>query len=116
MAADWRTEFGDDYDVPHEVTARLWDQSWHHDACPSFTHTDFPPDGSGHDLRLWVEHPDPERRETGAPRYAVVHGEALVLGTDDLMAALAAIDRQAAELRDAAAERAWHAAHGEGGF
>jgi hypothetical protein len=55
----WETEFGEEWDVPHEITARLADESWHNDTCPSFT-LDLE---DGDTLRLWVDHPDVSRRE-----------------------------------------------------
>ena len=58
----WQDEFGAGYEVPRIVTDTLTDQSWHNDACPSFG-TEI--------VRLWVEHPDPELRESQGARYAV---------------------------------------------
>jgi hypothetical protein len=101
MAAlqDWRKEFGDDYDVPHEVTARFIDQSWHNDISPSFAHREVPVD-ERRDLRLWVEHPDPARREfPHGCRFVLVDGEDVVLETDDLMAALDGFDAYVVKTR-----------------
>jgi len=64
----WQWEHGAEYAVPDEIlnAADLADLSWRNDTCPSFgrTVTD-PVSGDAHDVRLWVEHPDPEQRESG---------------------------------------------------
>lgn len=74
----WRDEFGAEYAPPAEVLAlcesgELFDQSWHNDVCPSFTHRDIPHDGVAVDLRLWCDAPDPDQRENGPswPRFSV---------------------------------------------
>jgi len=70
----WVREFGWDYDVPPEVLALVQsgeaeDISWHNDICPSFSAhgPDYSPE-----VRLWVEHPDPAKREwDDAKRFGV---------------------------------------------
>lgn len=72
-ASRWVTEFGLDYDVPGqiigmEIVGEIDDQSWHNDICPSFGLNRDP-----QDLRIWIEHVDPERREGAFQgRFAVV--------------------------------------------
>lgn len=71
----WISEHGADYDVPAEIAdaEALDDLSWHNDVCPSFGKqvTD-PETGDVHDVRLWVEHPDPAQRESSSDaRFAV---------------------------------------------
>lgn len=57
----WIKEFGTEFDVPSIVSERLIDVSWHNDVSPSFVR---PGDEDNEDaIRLWVEHPDPNRRE-----------------------------------------------------
>lgn len=104
----WVSEFGTSYAVPAEVSNKLLDQSWHNDVAPSFTHADAPPDDD-FDLRLWVEHPEPSMREyEGFARYAVTDHrdpdrQVAFIETDDLAAALAEMERQAARIKYARA-------------
>lgn len=64
----WREEFPADFAVPDELSfdPELEDTSWHNDACPSFTLTKlmvaYLAEGRV-DLRLWVDHPEQDRRE-----------------------------------------------------
>lgn len=69
----WVREFGAEYAVPAVVEDALPDMSWHNDACPSFGYYTSTPD-SERAVRLWVEHPDATKRETGeaSKRYAVI--------------------------------------------
>lgn len=69
----WRHEHGDVYDVPTEIlrVEGIEDLSWHNDTCPSFGAQI----GVGGDLlrlRIWVDHPDPDQRDMGWPRFYVV--------------------------------------------
>lgn len=56
-------EFGKEFAVPDAAIAEagLIDQSWHNDISPSFAY----PNDDEAKLSLWVDHPDPEQRETG---------------------------------------------------
>lgn len=92
----WQEEFPSSYRVPRDVirlveAGVIEDMSWRNDPSPSF----------GVKLkdknwvRLWVEHPDPHRREGLADRYTiVVQPEPAVpfgwrmVATDDLYEAL----------------------------
>jgi hypothetical protein len=67
MNRTWLNEFGPAYDVPREITScpMLEDTSWGNDCSPSFT-------VRGTNIVLWVEHPEPERREFGGPRFVVL--------------------------------------------
>lgn len=57
----WIAEHGEEYEVPARIVDALDDVSWHNDACPAFR----PTAADGEDmLRLYVEHPIPERRES----------------------------------------------------
>lgn len=79
---NWREQFGDDYDVPAEIEA-LGDQSWNNDSSPSFgINTE------ALDLRIWVEHPDPGRREMPGKRFAVVLGDDHAFTTDSASEAI----------------------------
>ena len=115
LVPQWVREFGTGYAVPPEVSNTLLDQSWHNDVSPSFTHPDAPADDD-HDLRLWVEHPEPEMREyAGFARFTVTDGRLRdadqILGgeigahvqTDDLADALRVLAVEAAKVQ---AERA----------
>lgn len=86
----WAAEFPG-YDVPDAVEDEpgVEDVSWHNDICPSFTFAAVAELGLV-DLRLWVEHPDPEQREAGpnAPRYAVMLDSEETYSGDDVDAAL----------------------------
>lgn len=68
----WQVEHGTEYAIPAEIDAlvdanELHDQSWHNDISPSFgAHSD------ELDLRIWVEHPDPAKRESGGSRFSVL--------------------------------------------
>lgn len=69
--SNWSSEFTLDYDMPAEIVAlvsagQLTDVSWHNDVCPSFTFA-----GSDESARLFVDHPDPEQRETSGSRFVV---------------------------------------------
>lgn len=83
----WRKEFGEEYQVPQDIEdltkhGVTRDLSWHNDSSPSFG---FVRDvvGKPHlDIRLWVEHPDVDKREFGpdSSRYGVqVFGDDKVL-------------------------------------
>lgn len=69
----WQEEFPSSYRVPREIVhlvedGVLEDMSWRHDPSPSFG-------GRLRDknwLRLWVEHPDPEKRIGWEHRYTVI--------------------------------------------
>lgn len=90
MQGDWRTEFGEDYDVPSEVEELvrdgvLTDVSWHNDACPRFAvNSD---SGMVFTVFASVDHPDPRKREFLVPRFAVTRdeedGEVVDLSTTD---------------------------------
>jgi hypothetical protein len=69
----WEYEHGPEFQVPALISDALPDQSWHNDVCPSFgVELHEGPESDIHDLRLWVEHPDPDQRENLAGyRYAV---------------------------------------------
>ena len=55
---NWKEAFGEDYQVPEEITSLLVDQSHKGSLCPSFL--------IGHreerEITLWVEHVDPKKR------------------------------------------------------
>jgi hypothetical protein len=97
----WRHEHGSEYAVPEEVLSlveegKLFDWSYHNDTCPKFCTTD-PSAAIGEKpgRALWVEHPDPERREDEV-RYCVqntVDGfcTSPILSTDDLSEALSVL-------------------------
>lgn len=62
----WIEEHGEDYEVPGQALhdAHLTDLSWHNDASPSFgANITDPLTQDIHDLRVWIEHPDPTQRE-----------------------------------------------------
>jgi hypothetical protein len=101
VTSDWRKEFGDEWAVPTQVLdlvarGELVDHSWHNDVCPSFvTRAVDQSDawlGDGRGVRLWIDHPDPERRELPhADRYFVTAGDGSDQGLysgDDLDEAL----------------------------
>ena len=92
--SDWKEEFGEDYDVPQEITDKYEDISWHNDSSPSFRimhENDINPkiaeDGSVipdpdrepyYWLAVWVEHPDKDMRELDLARYEIVlHGDSI---------------------------------------
>lgn len=104
----WIEEFGADYAVPPEVLALvaqgvLFDQSWHNDVSPSFSHRDAEPDAD-HDLRLWVEHPQRNMREMRGSdwaRFVVSDLDGTPthwFETDDITTALDALARKAASI------------------
>lgn len=94
----WRIEKGDDYAVPDVIDQhpKLEDVSWHNDACPSFRPKGIE-DHEECNIRLWVQHPDPTRRETDGGRYLVggANDDAPdVYSGDDVAAAIAAVLRE----------------------
>jgi len=86
----WRDEFGEGFAVPLVIYQNLHDRSWHNDASPSFT---VRPDDDGELPILWVDHPDPWKRETGGGRFVVtVPGlDDAIYDGDDPVAAVAAL-------------------------
>ncbi len=64
----WRDEFPPEFDVPELISGdpELEDVSWHNDVCPSFTLKRLMGkvlETGAVDVRLWCEHPDPDKRE-----------------------------------------------------
>jgi hypothetical protein len=61
---NWKEKFGEEYEVPNEITDILPDQSHSNSLCPSFLigHTK-----TNAEITLWVEHPDPRERVKGVP-------------------------------------------------
>ena len=109
MNTTWISEFGESYNVPHAITfnPKLKDESWHHDACPSFSVV-----GAGVTALLWVEHENEFMRECDGKRFVVARHTVdpdmpesiddfveTVLETDDLQEALAALFKTADEER-----------------
>lgn len=106
----WRQQFPAHFDVPELLTTDpdLDDLSYGNDVCPSFTtkaladyNAEHPTDDSSFDLRLWVEHPDPEMREVpGAVRFAVhdMCDTLLFESETDLDGALAMLKRISGEI------------------
>lgn len=102
----WRSEFGEEYAVPEEISKALYDASWHNDSAPSFWRKDDPASATPHTETsltaefptyiLWVEHPDPAQREMGGKRFGVAkyteNGEQrdveTIIETDDAEEAL----------------------------
>lgn len=87
-SANWKNEFGKEYDIPDEVLSLVSkglaeDVSWHNDICPSFGYYD-----DDVNLRLWVEHPDPDLRIPGMLRFFVTHDNEEVAMTDDVNEAI----------------------------
>ena len=112
-AGKWTEEFGPEFDVPKEILAhpRMEDMSWHNDASPSFGASKGEPGDLSDpyvEVRLWVDHPDPDKREyPGSKRFSVfVQSESQEVGdpsglfdqgTDDLDEAIRWWDEQAAK-------------------
>lgn len=72
----WKSEFGDDYQVPGwALTDGVTDTSWHNDACPSFAVDGIEPESDDYTV-LWVEHPNPEMREFPTERFVITRGAA----------------------------------------
>lgn len=93
---DYRREFSRDFILPRVVldaleSGELLDQSWHNDICPSFSHRDLDPTDD-YDLRLWVDHAEPDQREYGPDTYRYLVTELishqLLFATDDIVEAL----------------------------
>jgi hypothetical protein len=62
----WKAEFGAAYRVPKAIermfdAGEVADSSWHNDLAPSFGREDV---GSGFEVRIWIEHPDPAQRDS----------------------------------------------------
>lgn len=102
MARTYLNQFGTEYDIPPEILAavangKLKDTSWGNDVAPTFAVCDSvnPDDES---VKVWVDHPVMESRETGAMRFTVAHydedGDWLndALETDSLPELLAYLD------------------------
>ena len=71
----WKDEHGEDYAVSPAIlelvsNGQASDQSWHNDTCPRFGRQ-YPEIGEETLLNLWVEHPDPNSRESGGRRFAI---------------------------------------------
>jgi hypothetical protein len=54
------TEFDQSYAVPDDVPTTFKDDTWSNDTCPSFIN-------EAGDQKLWIEHPDPLKREDPDP-------------------------------------------------
>jgi hypothetical protein len=97
-AVCYTAEFHADFTVPIEIVrlfelGKLDDTSWHNDVCPSFA------SASNNDLRIWIDHVDPEQREVGGKRFVVTithedGSSADLFGTDDLPELLANLKAQ----------------------
>jgi hypothetical protein len=92
----WVKTFGREYDIPQEILDKVaseeWqDESYRNDVCPSFGNQT----RSGHQTRIFVEHPDPKKRENkDAKRFCVllIDGDGTCVNsfdTDNLDRALA---------------------------
>lgn len=65
-APRWMTEFSTTFDCP-PCPEPLADQSWHNDVAPSYGYYS---EGTSEMLvSIWINHPDPERRELGGERF-----------------------------------------------
>jgi hypothetical protein len=67
-SAGWVEEFGPEYDVPKEILDLVGkglaeDHSWHNDIAPSFGKKVPVPEDKAREILIWVEHPDPAKRE-----------------------------------------------------
>jgi hypothetical protein len=77
MSRTWQNQFPADFKPPDQILhwvasqTLFIDSSWGNDVCPSFTAAlaDIATDAC---VRLWVDHEDPNQREVGLARYAVV--------------------------------------------
>jgi len=63
----WVREHGADFDVPDEIqqlvnSSLATDASWHNDIAPHFEI----PGRNGYSVGIWVQHPDPDQRESGS--------------------------------------------------
>lgn len=102
----WSQEFSPEYQVPAEIESLhqqglAEDMSWHNDVCPSFggyVKAPISPAQDGeYEVRIWVDHPDPNKREIPTnPRFLVTYmasdgGDMEVLAnTDSVQEAIAA--------------------------
>jgi len=78
----WRAAHGSAYAVPEWVMAggEAIDTSWRNDAMPSFAPRHQSSPGP---LRLWVDHPDFAKRETGGKRFAITWDEETLMEWED---------------------------------
>lgn len=71
----WQTEFDPSWAVPEEILKAegLEDVSWHNDACPSFRHVIAAVPDDRLEVRIWVDHSDPDYLNAFHPgkRFAV---------------------------------------------
>jgi hypothetical protein len=119
--ADFRTEFPDfpEADIPGALLSAPWeDVSWHNDACPNFER-DL---NNGAVIRFYVDFVDIQKREIQEeyPRFhawvSEDNGDCVhTIETDDLAAALAWADEQAAKTWPRAPLTDAERAHFEGG-
>ena len=100
MSSDYLTEFPDFGELPPQVSALvasgvLADESWHHDACPSFCLAAHARADIDAKRTLWIDYADrSQRSDPAAPRYLVKFPEEAkrdFFATDDLGEALAAL-------------------------
>jgi len=106
----WVREHGADYDVPNEIQrlvreGEATDASWHNDIAPHFEI----PGRNGYIVGIWVQHPDPDQRESGSyeKRFGVevtnpsgsMKDDGFMFETDDARKAVAFAQR--------ASEKAW---------
>lgn len=79
----WITEHDESYEVPAEILAieGIVDLSWHNDTCPRFGVHD-----EGFGPNLWVDHPNPDKREMcPTPRFLVRRQVGEVDSADDIV-------------------------------
>lgn len=91
--ADYKSEGFGDYEIPREILMLedIEDLSWHNDASPSFgKYWDTGEDGAVQ-IRIYVQHQDPDRREFDAERFV------LQVFTTDCEASLADVVEEAME-------------------
>jgi hypothetical protein len=108
---NWRKEFGEDFDIPKEIESQLVDISWHNDVSPSFCDKSQKNSDGGFLVRLWVDHPIPEQRESNGSRFCVdtnsYQGESeLLYQTEHLDEALRVLAEQVNKANDLLRERA----------
>jgi len=93
--ANWIKEFGPDYDVPKEILnlvakGLVDDFSSRDDLTPSFGKEKVDEEGNIKQVNIWVNHPNPNKREDlSENRFVVINEDHVILGnTDDVNQAI----------------------------
>lgn len=88
-------EFGTEYQIPAKIIElvekkKLTDMSWHNDVSPSFGTFFADPVKGEVEIRIWIDHPEKEKREFDCDRFTVTDDTEVVWEGADINEAIKA--------------------------